>query len=760
MLTIRCLGGLEARRGDALIDGFESRKVRALLAYLACQRQRAFSREHLATLLWPEKDERAARRNLRQALYNLRLLLTPDAQDELSVFAYGSGIRLRQDASIWVDVEAFDEMIHHGRPPGRVSPHELASAVRLYRGDLLSDLTLRESSDFEVWLDGERERLREGMIGALRMLIESYMKRGEFRLGLQYAQRLVAFDSLSEEAHRYLIRLFALSGRRRRALDQYQSLERLLDEELGVEPLEETRQLYRSILADRILPALSNDEREPIGPLVPLVGRTRAFGSVTRDWQAMVRGQARMMVVEGEVGMGKTRLVRSFLDAATGQRDAAILMGRCFEAIPTCYQPFPKALRGVLDDELVASSPPATVRRLIPLVPELAELRAAPELRNPTLGPEAFFEAVVDLLRALGRPSQSGRARSASERPVILFLDDLHFATDDSYEILAHIAERMADQPLWIVATATVQADVGGRLEAASRGLGNQPPPITRVELGTLDRSAIDEIAAWLVGADRAKPLATLLETHSGGLPFHIAELINFLWDQDLLTAAEAGRWQLTVTEGGEPSGLGVLELMLERRLARLPFSTRRLAALAAVIGIEFEPELIRRTADEHPAVVEVGLEVMLERWILRQNSDRWTSSRRQRDIVLWSQGARQGSFEFAHRQTREVIYGSVSPARRQLIHLQVARALEALHADDPSAVAEMLAFHFTCAEDFARARRYATLAAVKASMVGARPVAAHYRRLAEACGDGATAEVGSRPSGGVMRDSGMFVMP
>lgn len=757
MLNIRCLGGLEARRGDEAIEGFESRKVRALLAYLACQRDRAFSREHLSALLWPEKDERLARRNLRQALYNLRTVLTLDGDDDGALFAPGSSIRLRTDDQIWVDVEAFDAGVQAGLPPARISPHELASAVRLYRGDLLTDLSLAESSAFEDWLDTERERLRESMAAALRTLVEGYIKRGEYRLGLQYAQRLVALDPLSEEAHRYLIRLFALSGRRRRALDQYQELEQLLDEELGVEPLEETQGLYQEVLADRTPLALAGDEGEPIGPLVPLVGRTRELGAMSREWQKMRRGQARVVVVEGERGIGKTRLVRSFLDAATSDIESTILMGRCVAGIPSCYQPLSNALQGVLDDAGIAESPPANIRRLVPLVPELAELRA-PEVRRPTLGHDAIYSAVVELFELLVRPpgSEGGRAR-----PLVLFLDDLQHATEETYDLVAYVLACLADQPIWIVATAPAEARIADSIAAAFTGQGAVPAPVVTVRLSRLDRGAIGEVAAWLTGGDDTRSIADLLEENSGGLPFHIAELINFLWDQGRLEPTDDGRWRLVPLTPDDPADLGDLETMLEQRLARLPFSTRRLAALAAVISVGFEPELIRRTADEHPSVVDVGLEIMLERWILRQNADRWSNSRRQRDIVMWSRGARQGRFDFSHWQTRQVIYDTVSPPRRRLIHLQVAEALEAIHEEDRAAVAELLAFHFDRAGDAKRAARYATLAAIKASSLGARPVSSYYRHMARVAGDSSQeVEAPAKRSGGVMRDSGMFAVP
>ncbi len=753
-LSIRCFGGLEAWRGDQPVDGFESRKVRALLAYLVCNRQRAFSREHLAGLFWPEKIESDARRNLRQALYNLRNVLaepSTSGSDPVPIFTNKGGIRLAPELSCWVDVEAFDEATQQLPGESKSNAHELAGAVRLYRGDFLADISLPESVEFESWLDTERDRLREGLEGALRTLVESYMLRGEFRLGIQFAQRLVSMDPLSEEAHRYLIRLFALSGRRRRALDQYRNLAEVLRTELDVEPLDETQRLYQTILAERTPLPLANEEREPIGPLVPLVGRTKAFGQLTRVWQSMLRGSPRLTIVEGEVGIGKTRLVRSFLDAASDSREVTILTGRCSDIIPRVYQPIPTALADSLEDDLIARLPKRPVG-LSSLFPDLAEPGRAENQVLPA-SREQLFDGVADLFEALMHPP-GGRRGVA--RPLALFLDDLHSSTEETLDLLAYVIGRLAGQPFWVVATARLGSSVRRDLEKAL-ALRGAVAEINGLELERLDRNAMAEIAAWLVRPEDAAILEGLLVKFSGGLPFHIAELVNFLWDQDALIAAEGGRWRL-VDRMPEAVGVGNLSRMLGRRLARLPFSTRRLATLAAVIGQDFEPELIRRTADEHPTVVEVGLEIMLERWILRQNADRWTTSGRQRDIVLWSHGARQGSFDFSHKRTREVIYRSVSDGRRRLIHGQVADALEALHGGDPDEASGLLAFHFEQAGEWDRAARYAKKAADRARSVFACGVADHFDAMCKRVGE--SARIDPMASRRVEPETGSFAVP
>ncbi len=424
---MRCLGGFEVRYDDRPVTGFESQKVRALLAYLACHRDRALRRDHLAGLLWPEKSEEAARRNLRQAIYNLKRAWPADAPP----VSGGRGeLRLNPELDCWLDVEAFERARRRGLPKGNVEPHYLGEAAELYRGDFLHGFLVRDSSELEHWLLSEQGRLREGAIETFQTLVESYLARGELRLGTRYADRLLAIDPLSEAAYRY----------------------------------------YRELEA---------------------------------SWQAALAGNTRLTLVAGEPGVGKSRLVRAFLDAVTSRTETAVLEGRCDDTLAIAYQPIAEVLRNLLTSEAcepaLAAAPPTMLGELARLVPELRELEpACPRL-----------------------------------------------------------------------------------------------PPIT-------DPAALER----------------LYEAVAGGLPVAVAEWINFLWDEGSLVY-EGGRWRLAspLTVPAAPASLENLTLM---RLRRMPSSTRRLATQGAVVGQRFDTELLRLAADEHQTVVDVGVRLLVEHWLVR----------------------------------------------------------------------------------------------------------------------------------------------
>lgn len=728
---MRLLGGFEVWSGDRQVGGFESQKVRALLAYLACHRRRAFSRDHLAGLLWPEHSTEGARHALRQALYNLRSTL-PEGEDGPGSLVATSNLEigLNPAADCWLDIEVFEEALELG---GRevVDLHHLSTAAQIYRGDLLAGFFVRDSPAFEDWLLTEQTRLREAAVEALRRLIESYRRRGEYRFGIHYARRLVALEPLSEEAHRELMRLCALAGQRSRALAVYEGLSQSLKKELGVEPLAETRTLYESILAEAMEKETTAKDAEPIGPIVPLAGREAAFGLLRECWRRVLQGEVHLTLVTGEEGIGKTRLVKSFLDAATSQRQALVLKGRCYEMEPRiAYRPFLEVVRDALSEEvdaggdLLACLPAEVLEDLVRLAPELRTLRPDLPVPSPIAGPEGrrrLFRSVGLFLEGFGRCGAEG-----STGPLVLFLDDLHRADRDTLELLAFLVTRLDRGPLWILAAYdAVGLDRDHLLSQIARQAEKSGGAVTRLEVDRLEPIAAEEIAASLVGENQAMELARFLEERSAGLPLAVTELINFLWDEGVLaqeTAQKPGGWRLTrplpdVT-------VDDLEELIRLRVRRLPNSTRRLASLAAVMGHGFDVQVLQEAAEEHPAVVEIGLEIVLRRWLVRQFAAAWATGRRERDIVLWARGARRGRFEFAHPRIRSALYHELNPLRRQAMHGHVVTALENLRG---APVGEDLAHHALAAGLWEQALAPLERAAERAKSVLARDTAVHY---------------------------------
>ncbi|MFO7743729.1 MAG: BTAD domain-containing putative transcriptional regulator [Anaerolineae bacterium] len=297
-IHVRLLGVPQVERDGEPVRGLRSRKALALLGYLAVQ-ERPIPRAHLAELLWAGLDEARGRANLSWVLHRITTLmpncLTADRQS----------VALRRHSSYWLDIDALGAMEAKG------SRDALTAAVELYRGPFLEGIQLQGCAEFEIWLAGERERWAQRLADALHTLIAQYARSGEYDKGLHFSRRLLALEPWRERTHRQMMELLARSGRWSSALAQYQSCRRILADELGVEPTEQTRALYERIRTARRRP------RHNLPPQPnPFIGRRREAAAVIR---LLDNPDCRLLTLHGPGGVGKTRLA---LRVASTQSDA------------------------------------------------------------------------------------------------------------------------------------------------------------------------------------------------------------------------------------------------------------------------------------------------------------------------------------------------------------------------------------------------------------------------------------------------------
>jgi DNA-binding SARP family transcriptional activator len=455
-LEIRLLGGFESRFGGEIITSFESQKARALLTYVALHRDQALDRDFLAGLLWAERSEESARKNLRQALYSIRSSISSSSDSSQILLREQRSIRLNPEIDCWLDVEAFREAHRAGIGSGGPDPHHLTKAARLYKGDFLAGFFVRDSSSFEDWLIATQEELREEAVETFRTLVSVYLARGEYRYGIRYAKRLLAIDPLSENTHRQLMRLYVMGGRRARALAQYEHLLNLLHDELGVSPMEETTELYRSVLLSGREEDEAKEVAEPPAPMIPLVGRSDEFEILQREWDDVVIGRGRVTWITGEAGLGKSRLVKSFVDRATSKREAVVLRGSCYGASATaCFRPIAdllgSALNDIIPDEDVSSETLDS-----PEIEQLKQVTAAAGQLSTIAGsspphidtdPSRLAEALLALLDLLSSP------RGGGTRPVVMLLEDLQWADSASLRLLTELSLHVHDRPVWLLLT-------------------------------------------------------------------------------------------------------------------------------------------------------------------------------------------------------------------------------------------------------------------------------------------------------------------
>ena len=671
-LAVNLFGGFRATVNTGTSCALPT-KAAALLAYLALNLGRTYSRAALAGLLWGDREDAQARKSLRQTLYALRKAL-PEVGPVL-LDREGDGLGL-DPAMVEADVPRFERLV------GDAMPETLERAVGLYRGDLLQGFTVAEPA-FEEWLAAERERLRALAVEALTKLLDHHVKTGDTKHGIQAAIRLLALDPLQEAVHRTLMRLYRGQGRRANALRQYQTCVDVLRRELRTEPEAETKQLYRELLQERLAPART--ATEPLATTLasgdrlnlparegPLVGRTLELDRLRMLSRRAAQGSGQVAVVLGEAGIGKSRLLTEVATEAM-EAGSAILLGRAFESEQfLAFGPWVTAIRqsGVLEEpgglDALAPAWRSELARLFP------ELDAPAVSGSPPEGHLRLFEAVERLLAALAGP-----------RPIVLLLEDLHWADEMSVRLLSYIGRRIHAQKLLVVASSREEElGTAGPLRTAIDELTREGRG-QELRLSSLSRESTTELVRSL--ARSRERLSSSLEERiwraSEGNAFMAVEIVR---------AIEQGSDTPSTAPLPRPERVRAL---IAGRLDRLSPSAQTVAAVAAVIGREFEFALLQRASGLPSREAAEAVEELVRRRVLQGVGER---------------------FDFTHEQIRQVAYERLLAPTRRVHHLEVFEALETSPPADEHV--EQLAHHAARAGLPDKAVQYLRAAGLKAA--------------------------------------------
>jgi DNA-binding SARP family transcriptional activator/tetratricopeptide (TPR) repeat protein len=636
-LEIRVLGELQvARDGEALALP-ASRKTRALLGYLVVSAGRHHSRQALCDLFWdgPE-DPRAA---LRWSLTKLRPLV--DDADRRRLSADREHV-LFDSGGAQIDVVTAGACASSS---AAATTAALRTAADLFRGELLEGLDLPGCYRYHEWCIAEREAARRARVSILATLADRFSSTPED--ALSYARARVSIDPLTEAGHVVVMQLLARLGRARDALKQYESCRRVLESQLSRRPSADL-EAARASLGQ---PASTTSTRpEPVvvpAPLRgPLVGRETERASIAQLVAEAAAGAcARVLLVTGEPGIGKTRLLQEAADqiAARGGRSLA---GRAFEAeMVRPYGPWIDALRsaplGAVDDSLRAE--------LSPLLPELGAARGEADQTR-------LFDAVA---KSLG-------ARSAAA-PLLVALDDIQWFDEASVALLHYVARAVSGSRVLVACAArSAELDANERVRGLVRGL-TRDARLAHLDLAPLDADATRELVR---GVDRHADTARIF-VDGGGNP---------LFSLELASALAHGGGATTQT----------LDSLIAERLSRLDEGAADLLPWAAALGHAFTIDTLA-TLTSLPARDLLAAVGDLERYgVLRVSSSE-----------LGSVG-----YDFVHDLVRRAAYRAMSEPRRGWVHLQIARALAAT-SDPDGALAGDVAHHAAVGGDNELAARF-----------------------------------------------------
>jgi DNA-binding SARP family transcriptional activator/tetratricopeptide (TPR) repeat protein len=655
-----------------------SSKVLALLSYLVLEADRHHSREKLATLLWGESSDTRARASLRQGLYSLRQMLSNVADACLEV---GEGaVAFHLHPGLWVDALEFRTLAALDTADVDV----LRRAAQLYQGALLEGLMLPDSPTFEEWLFLRRDTLEQQALQTLHTLVDQLIRQGAPHEALLFAQRLVALEPLYEGAYQHLMQIHAALGDRDGMRHQYRLCVDVLARELGVKPSVETQMLYRQLRvakANHTVFAPEAPAPQPGDQLLelPFLGREHELAALQALLNETMEGRGGVILVSGESGIGKTRLIREFLRLNAAVPAGRVLplrslAGQCYESearVP--YAVWADALQPFTTAEwlpLLADLPLTWRQQLARLLPALAS--PATESEEMTVV-ESRLRLLQGVVQCLAHVTRSGA--------LLLFFDDLQWADEASIELLHYVSRHLVTSPLLLIGTYRPEATADNpQLDQLLRRVGDAVAP-SLLQLAPLNRETVDRLLMGVVTPLPADLPGRLYE-HSEGNPFVLTETLRMLVESGNLQR-ESNDLPVTVEMEMFPIPRQVHDL-IRARIARLGGEQRRVLAAAAVIGRPFDMHLLRRVSGLPEPPLLQHVDQLLARAFLRESGNMLP----------------QQSLDFQHEYIRRVIYEDLGTVQRRVLHRRTAEALLARHRSRLQAVTEEVARHFEEAVD------------------------------------------------------------
>jgi DNA-binding SARP family transcriptional activator len=692
---------------------FSTRKALALLVYLAVEGG-LHTRKTLSESFWPELDAEHGRAALRATLFELRKLLerSHGPGEQAHLLAERDTLGLNQDRSLLLDlrlVEAVSKQIGRrgallaGEGDGaRLS--QLEQATRLVRGPFLAGFTLRDSQFFDDWTRQQREYWRLRMHQLFDALSRLYERAGDVEQAIDTVSRWLSFDPLHEEGYRHLMRLRFSLGDRVGALRAYTTCCEVLAHELELAPEPETVALATWIRCTtplrlartRSLGPLDSSPGQPATHLLDgsFLGRSAEFGALIDCYRRVDAGQSHLVLLQGESGMGKTRLSTEFLNWAQAQ-GAEVLMGKALHTgrqLP--YQPLIAALRHQLEqehapDELVSD---IWLTELARLLPELRD--RSPDLPVPTrdeaLGHSGLFEATTRLLQAW-----------AERRPLVLLLDDMHWADTATRDLVLYLAQSLAEQPAPILLLLNLQTGAETFPDPQSSwvmALKRTGIPLTTLSLAPFTPEETQRFVQALAWAEQQPEAGNNGSTEGGsargssstfreqlasfaywlyvqtrGLPSYLMETLKGLLEQEIIVPSlqQDGTWRLvlrtellaqTPTSAFIPASVREL---IRSQLGQLTPAAWALLVAGAVMGEGLTFERLCQVAqlDE-----ETGVQALEE--VLRRG---WLCEDKRAEASQV-----EGGYIFPGEMIRAVVYQETGAVRQRLVQRRVAAALQA----------------------------------------------------------------------------------
>jgi DNA-binding SARP family transcriptional activator len=676
-LRLQILGPLRAWRGDVELD-LGPRQQAALLAMLLARAGRPISRDGLIELIWGDESPQSAVNVIYKYVGVLRRLLEPDLPARVS----GSHLRRSGDGYL------FDA---RGSELDVITFQRHADGARQALGEQRDQVALERFVDaLTLWHGAAGEGVGVGLLAAPAFVTlngqfftacvaasELAVRLGQPERVLPALQLASSMAPLDEVVHAAWVTALGAAGRRAEALATMQAMRERLANELGIDPGPALRAAQQQVLADAPAPVAS-EPRAVNASHSGLIGRVAELEGLDRAVRAAFTGGTAVVVVDGEPGVGKTRLLREF--TARAERAGAVTVwGRCLEGDGTPpLWPWMKVVGALLDSRPFDDQAHRRASELSRLFEPSDDEKAPPV--PPDSGTRfRLFEQVVELV-----------GMATTRQPVVVVIDDLQWADIASLQLFGHLAVQLPNRAVMVGAlrdrAPTPGTELSQQLAAASRMLGYR-----RTHLNPLRRAEVAELVRREIGNDPGVDAVRGIYARTAGNPFFVRELARLL----------VGRGAGAMASLHGPEVPSTVRDVVRSRTAGLGDEARRLLQLAALVGRETGVALLAHATDTDIATCLDRLEPLAALGVIE------------------STPGDPFSFRFPHDLVREAVVENVSARQATELHLRIADALEAGAVGEES-VTERLAFHLSAAGPVADPSRTA-IALIRAGDRAAR---------------------------------------
>ncbi|MEA2141813.1 MAG: eukaryotic-like serine/threonine-protein kinase, partial [Solirubrobacteraceae bacterium] len=676
---------------------------RLVLAFLALNRERPVTRGELELAVWGSdraEDRRAAISTLLSRMRRALGAGVIETEGRTTVALAGH---------VKVDYHEVVDALAHGEQPVTRDATAARQALRLADRGLLPGETA-------PWLDEWRRELAELGLRARERIAESALLAGgpQLQVATDCAREIVRAQPYRESGYGLLIRALEAQGNTAQALEAYEQLRERLNEDLGATPSPQLRALHarlvgapaathggppgRAAITTAVSrPGLSSRSR------APFVGREHELGALRDLFGVQADGRCRLVLLEGEPGIGKTRLATQF-GADCQRRGALTLYGRCDSDTVVPYQPFVEALRCAHGDARLlplAARIPAQLAELARVLPELGDAvggGAPAQLGDDQAERFRLFDAVSAVLVAL-----------SIARPLLLILDDLHWADKPTLLMLRQVVRSAGDVPILVLGTYRDTERASALLDTLADL--RREHVLERIALAGLSERAATELIERVSPADMPPPLSRTLWEECRGNPFFLEEMLRH-------QAPAGGR----APAGGPASLPDAVKDVIGRRLASVSKNLRTVLEIACVAGNQFSMEVLESLGDLSEDELDEALGEAIDAHLIEELPGAY------------------GRFAFEHSLTRQTLYEDLTLTRRARMHLRVGEELERLDGPPTGQRLAELAHHFLFAppdRGRTKAVHYAVCAASHAMQVLAYEEAVRHYEVALAALEG-----------------------